>query len=103
MNKYEFDRGVIMKILLIAASIIVIVAIFTYDKWSYRKWYERMEYENDVKMRTNIPGFRDVAKNTTPPKPPMEVHTMFDVSEESEKSHPLPFDTTGLTYDYWGN
>lgn len=46
--------------------------------------------------------FGDVVKHAAPPKPPMEVHTMFDVGDDAEKSHPLPYDTTGLTYDYRG-
>lgn len=47
-------------------------------------------------------NFSGVVKHVAPPKPPMEVHTMFDVGDDAEKSHPLPYDTTGLTYDYWG-
>ena len=30
-----------MKIMLIVCIAILIIAIFTYDKWSYRAWYER--------------------------------------------------------------
>lgn len=47
--------------------------------------------------------FGDAAKYATPTKPPMEVHTMFNVGEDAEKSYDLPIDKTGLTYDYWGN
>lgn len=46
--------------------------------------------------------FGDVVKHAITPKPSMEVHTMFNVSEDSEKSYPLYGDTKGLTYDYWG-
>ena len=30
-----------MKLIFIICMMIVVFAVFTYDKWSYKKWYER--------------------------------------------------------------